>query len=459
MSQKNNENHAIFLNADRKHVLMITNHGVHQRKVVPGLPDTGGQNIFVNQFTHALTKQGFKITIVNRGGYLHPITGKKITGLHYWDHYQRILYLHDGKNEFVRKEDMHEQIPGLTQFLRDFIHSEGTHIDLIISHYWDAAVIGVALNTSLSNSLKHIWVPHSVGTLKKRNVSPDKWEELRIDERIAAEKALISDLYGIASTSAIINQSLMDDYGYTTPEIFLPPCVDANRYYPRQVPDDDTIWDFLSRHSGLPASQIRNCKIITEISRTDTTKRKDVLIKAYAKTYKNFSNSFLVVTIDDRSSKLATELKSLIKAYDLEKQVAVLGSVWDILPTLYAITDIYCTPSVMEGFGMSPQEAAASQVPTVSSNLVPFVVEYLLGPEPAEIQFPDNPRLTLLQGEGAIVVQADDVDGFAFGLKTLLGDDNLRDEMGLNAYKATIPYFTWDHRVSVFLDDIGFEQD
>jgi hypothetical protein len=33
------------------HVLQITNHGVHEWSVVPGLPDTGGQNVYVNQFT------------------------------------------------------------------------------------------------------------------------------------------------------------------------------------------------------------------------------------------------------------------------------------------------------------------------------------------------------------------------------------------------------------------------
>jgi glycosyltransferase involved in cell wall biosynthesis len=458
MSQEIAKEHSAFLNSTRRHILMITNHGVHQWNVVPGLPDTGGQNVFVNQFSEVLAKLGFKVTIVNRGGYPHPTTGEQLEGLHYRDDHQRILYLQDDLPTFVRKEDMHAQIPGLVKFLQDFIKSEGTTINLIISHYWDAAVIGAALNNSLPTRLKHIWVPHSLGTLKKRNVSPDNWEHLRINERIQAEKAVIKDLDGVAATSSIIRQALADDYGYKTPEIFLPPCVDAERYYPQQITDYDPIWDFLSQNSGLSAAEIRGCKIITEISRTDTTKRKDVLIKAFAKAQSNFPDSFLAVTIDDKLKELAGELRALIKARNLETHVAVLGSIWDILPTLYAITDIYCTPSVMEGFGMSPQEAAATHVPTVASNLVPYVTEYLLGPEPVEIRLTDNPEHAILKGDGAIVVQADDVDGFAFALEMLLDDDDLRIQMGKNAYKATIPYFTWDHMVRVFLDDIGFEQ-
>jgi len=40
------------------HILMITNHGLHQWQVIPGLPDTGGQKIFVNEMRDVLAKRG-----------------------------------------------------------------------------------------------------------------------------------------------------------------------------------------------------------------------------------------------------------------------------------------------------------------------------------------------------------------------------------------------------------------
>ena len=55
----------------------------------------------------------------------------------------------------------------------------------------------------------------------------------------------------------------------------------------------------------------------------------------------------------------------------------------------------------------------------------------------------------------AIVVQADDVHGFAHALEILLTDENLRQEMGENGYHITVPTFTWPDRVTVFLDQIG----
>ena len=453
--------HNPFLVSSRKHVLMITNHGIHQWRVIPGLPDTGGQNAFVNQFTAALAKLGFKVTIVNRGGYPHPVTGERRTGVRYRGDHQRILYLEDGFPDFVRKEDMDVRIPHLVESLKRAIEAETeaeteAEVDLIISHYWDGAKLGVLYNRTLPQRVRHIWIPHSLGAIKKHNVSPQQWHSLHIDERISIERSLITggELDGIAATSSRTNKSLQEDYGYAGRVLFLPPCVDPERFHPREVPDEDGIWPFLSQRCGLSPEEIRRSKLVTEISRTDATKRKDVLIRAFAATQRRIPNSLLVVAIDENAGALAGDLVQLIRSLNLQDRVAVVGSISELLPTVYAVTDVYCTPSVMEGFGMSAQEAAASGVPVVASHLVPFVSEYLLGEEVEVCEFErgDQPAQ---RGEGAIVVPADDVDGFAYALVVLLTDDDLRKEMGTNAYHITIPYFTWPRMAATFLGQIG----
>jgi len=442
----------IFLSSSKPHVLMITNHGIHHWKIIPGLPDTGGQNVFVNQFTATLTKQGFKITIINRGGYPHPVTGEKYAGFHYKDENQRILYLDDGFAEFVRKEDMDERLPHLVQALQEQLNVENASVDVIISHYWDGGKLGVLYNRSLSKPVKHIWVPHSLGTVKKRNVKSEHWAELRIDERIAVEKQIIKEVDCATATSATIRQSLQEDYNYQSTPLFLPPCINPERYHPQNISEDHPIWVFLSEHIGIAPEEVRNKRIITEISRTDTTKRKDVLIKAFAQVSQIYPDILLVVTIDKTNNPLAGELMTLIQSLGIEKRVAVLGSIWEKLPDIYAVADIYCTPSIMEGFGMTPQEAAATKVPIVSSNLVPFVTEYLLGDNIEEIPYQTNsPPLKV--GRGSIVVSADDVTGFSHALEMLLSDEVLRKKMGENAYQITIPYFTWENMVNIFLKD------
>jgi glycosyltransferase involved in cell wall biosynthesis len=193
---------------------------------------------------------------------------------------------------------------------------------------------------------------------------------------------------------------------------------------------------------------------VTEISRTDTTKRKDILIQAFAKALEEVPDARLIVSIDQSKREVAENLQTLINDLEIGEKVIVLGSVWEQLPKIYAVTDIYCTPSVMEGFGMSAQEAAATGVPVVASNLVPFVREYLLGSHVIEIPCQDCKK-PLVLGEGAIEVQADDIAGFTNALVKLFQDDTLRKNLGKRALEITVPYFTWSTRTEVFLKDVG----
>ncbi|MGD2165155.1 MAG: glycosyltransferase [Anaerolineae bacterium] len=455
-SVDNEDQHRAFLSSTRKHILMITNHGIHQWRIIPGLPDTGGQNVFVNQFTATLAELGFRITIANRGGYPHPVTGRPRQGLHYRDDHQRILYMEDGVDQFVRKEDIDDRIPSLVAFLSRFLEAEHTDVDLIISHYWDGAKIGVLYDRRREDRLLHAWVPHSLGAIKKRNVPREQWERLRIDERIAVEELLIPEVDAIAATSLAIRRALREDYAYSRDPLFLPPCVDTERYHPRAISDTHPIWEFIGERSGLAPDDVRNCRIVTEISRTDTTKRKDLLLKAFAQARQQVPDSLLVVSIDDSEEELARDLKQLIESLDLRKSVAAVGYVWDQLPFIYSVTDVYCTPSVMEGFGMSAQEAAATGVAVVASDRVPFVTEYLLGESPTEVVVEGCDR-SLRMGDGAVVVSADDMKGFASALEMLLADDGLRQALSECAYEKTVPYFTWRSRVPSFLKELNVD--
>ncbi|UCG22925.1 MAG: glycosyltransferase family 4 protein, partial [Chloroflexota bacterium] len=130
-----------------------------------------------------------------------------------------------------------------------------------------------------------------------------------------------------------------------------------------------------------------------------------------------------------------------------------LGSVREWLPVIYSVTDLYCTPAVVEGFGMSAQEAAATQVPVIASERVPFVAEYLAGTKPQPLSFAKD-HAPLLIGYGALLVEADDVRGFAEALIVLLRDEQLRRAMGQAAFQRTVPYFTWSSRVATFLEEL-----
>ncbi len=435
------------------HILQITNHGLHEWEITPGLPDTGGQNIYVNQMSAALTRLGHQVTIVNRGGYPHPLSGEsrtgKVPGL---GGNGQIVYLSDGRREFIRKEDMRERLPALADELWQLMDEES--FDLIISHYWDGGLLGVMANQNRPDPLPHIWIPHSLGALKKTNVDPEEWVKLRIDERIKDEIELVKMVDGVAATSVAIRNTLRTHYDHDS-AYFLPPGIDHERYRPRPREECSSIYDHLGAVMGRTPAEIERRPLVVEVSRTDTTKRKDVLIRAFAEAREVVPDALLAVTIDRGDPELYDSLVSLIRELDVEEHVAVLGSIWDKLPCLYASCDVYCTPSVMEGFGMSAQEAAASRVPVVASDLVPFATEFLLGDSPVSQDVPED--APILVGAGAIVVEADSVPGFAEALKVLLTDYRLRRRLGNGALAITVPAFGWDRLLATFLDAIAPE--
>ena len=453
----NNSNlHQEFISGTERHILMITNHGTHQWNVVPGLQDTGGQNIFVNQFTKTLAELGFRITVVNRGGYRHPLTGGHLEGIDYLDGRRRIVYIQDSQRQFIRKEDMADRIPELADCLWDFLRGEKSFPDLIISHYWDGAMLGIEINKRLKTMLKHVWVPHSLGSVKKKNMSPETWKELRIDERISHERVIVRNVDTASDTSAVIKESLKNDYGLNS-SIFLPPCIDTSRYYRRTVSRDNEIWSFLSSCSGLPAERIRKCRIITEISRTDRTKRKDILIKAFSDVHKKYPDTFLIAAIDKNRVKLSSELLGLIRERGIEDHVAVIGNEKERMPLIYSVSSIYCSPSVMEGFGMSVQEAAATNVPVVGSRLIPFVKEYLVGNSGEIVQDEALDEGSVIMGDGAFMVRPDYIEGFSYSLERLLDDSELYGRMSKAVFSITIPYFTWKDMTEYFLSEIGWQ--
>ena len=63
-------------------VLLITWHGIHELDIFPGLPDTGGQNIYVQNMAQQIHDSlGCRVTVLNRGGFVHPYTERMREGM------------------------------------------------------------------------------------------------------------------------------------------------------------------------------------------------------------------------------------------------------------------------------------------------------------------------------------------------------------------------------------------
>lgn len=103
--------------------------------------------------------------------------------------------------------------------------------------------------------------------------------------------------------------------------------------------------------------------------------------------------------------------------------VVLLGWVADeTLPGLLAAADVFCYPSLYEGFGLPPLEAMAAGTPALAGR-------YSAAPE--------------VLGDAALLVDPTDVEELAEGLRRLGGDDNLRRQLAMTG-RARAASFTWE---------------
>ncbi len=268
---------------------------------------------------------------------------------------------------------------------------------------------------------RHVWTPHSLGALKEDNFR-DKpntvVRPLQFCQRRDHERAICSRVGAFASTSAEIGERLHTHYDADPDRIFdFPPCVDRTRFRPYSGEELAPVYAWLAGQSGIAAERLVAGQVVFEASRNDHTKRKDLLLRAFSAAAG--PEDFLFVA-GGPDNEVHDELVALIEADAVLSERALLlrGRIPDeFLFPLFALADVYCTPSEMEGFGMSAAQAAAAGTALVTSDLVPFAVQY--------------------GGDDAWIVPAGDEAGFAEALAALLADGDDRRQRGAALLEAT----------------------
>jgi len=565
----------VFARAERPQIALITNHGYGGVEIpIGGAPDTGGQNVYVNQLATALDELGFKVTVFARGGFPFFDSQRVRSEPEYLTDHVRYVYVPGGGDQFIRKEDiavaLDEEIDWLDGFIRQQAEQLGCApwqvYEVVNTHYWDAAVMGMRLverwrddvvaaaagrllqgvlggeqlqqlrrerhwmalgeapayqlgkllieaegspatplvqrvraaatkwaavhgsndgtevdrlvgavayalaevRERLAPSLhllaaaealglalldlvpevadaleeqlvavdRHVWTPHSLAALKEDNFR-DKDAQvkraLKFCERRNHERAVCNQTLAFAATSTEIAERLLTHYHVPQEQIFyFPPCVDGKTFRSRSAQELQAAWQYLSEVSGVDVERLRSGKIIFETSRMDHTKRKDVLLEAFAYVARERDDAYLFIG-GGPEGQLIEELKQLRDSKpELRGRAFLTGFIpEEHIGPLFALADIYVTASEMEGFGMSVLQAAASATPVICSDLVPFAVQYV----PHE----------------AVIVPAGEVFDFARAMQDLLEDESDRLARGRRLAEKTAA-FDWQAQAAAFLD-------
>ncbi len=151
--------------------------------------------------------------------------------------------------------------------------------------------------------------------------------------------------------------------------------------------------------------------------------RKNVhrLVGAFARASDRLPETKLVIAGPE--GWLYDEVFVRIRELNIVDEVIFIGYVpFEDLPALYSAARVFCYPSLYEGFGLPPLEAAACGTPVVSS---------------------DRSSIPEIMRDAALLVNPMDIEALAYAIVKAFSDENLRQELINKGYERAAN-FKWE---------------
>jgi glycosyltransferase involved in cell wall biosynthesis len=291
------------------------------------------------------------------------------------------------------------------------------------------------LKRELSRSDRHVWTPHSLGELKDfnyRDRSSTERRNLKFCERRDHERMICQRTHAFAATSAKIAERLWIHYRVPVENTYyFPPCVDRDvfRAYSDEEKEDTFRW--LSKKTGLSVQELAGKTLVFETSRMDRTKRKDLLLAAFAEVAASNPDCYLLIGGGPQNDIFESLQQQLDLTPLLKGRAFLLSAIPDeFIGPMFSVADIYATASEMEGFGMSVSQAASAGTPVVSTNTIPFSIHHA--------------------ADEALLFDPGDKRGLVDALNLLLSDPAELARRGQEIEK-TLEELDWTTRVRDFL--------
>lgn len=340
---------------------MVSTHGYVAADPPLGLPDTGGQVVYVVELSKKLAEFGFEVDIWTRQFEDQPAQEFVSEGV-------RIIRVPCGGSEFIPKEYLYKKLPELIIQAKEYIRKHNLEYDFVNSHYWDAGIVGQAISQFLQ--CPHVHTPHSLGSWKHQQMETDfpqdkhKFDEVyNFTERIKHEQEIYVACDSLVATTPIQIDYFVNDYDIDEEKIsMIPPGYDDNRFFPVSTASRSV----LREQMGFSGK-----KVVTSVGRLSRNKGFDLLVDAFSIVAERMDDAYLHLALGTETDEttedpMLSRIVQKVRDLGLEERVTISPSLPDeAMADFYRAGDVFCLPSRYEPFGMTAIEAMACGTPTV----------------------------------------------------------------------------------------------
>lgn len=399
-----------------RHIAMLSTHGHFDPVPMLGQTDTGGQVLYVLELAKALSRKGILVDIFTRWfdrrkKQIDPVPGHP--GV-------RVIRIPAGPWQFVIKEKIYPLLPELTENLTGFIGGGNLDYDVFHGHYVDAGIVTIDLARIYNRPA--FFTAHSLGAWKKERMGgdPEAMEtEFNFNHRIEEEKRIYRTASGHTVTSALQLEKLHELYDYREDNVdVIPPGVNVHKFRPLEPGEQPYQTD-------LPK------KYIYCLSRIDSNKGYDLLLKAFARVCEEVSDVYLVTgggsaNPEPREKEVLDMMDRLMAEHRIRDKVIFVGHVAEhLMVPYYQNACFFVMPSIFEPFGMTAQESMSSGVPVIASRF-------------------GGIRTVLTHEKDGLLIDPQDIEEFAGAMLRLLADRDLRQRLGLEASRLVRESYSWE---------------
>ncbi len=224
--------------------------------------------------------------------------------------------------------------------------------DIIQTWMYHADFIGLLIKIIWPQKIVVWGIRHGNLSLTKNKIST------LVLAKINAIFSKLIDAIIVCSNASILSHK---KFGYNTSKMRLIPNGFDTDMYSRVISDNKYLLKYLNNNNDYNEIRILLC-----VGRWDVQKDQPNLIKALS--YINRSNKFVLFMCGEGLSHSNKKLIKLIKYYDLESRIVLLGHRDDI-NLIMSSSDIFINPSLGEGFPNVVGEAMASECYCIVTNV------------------------------------------------------------------------------------------